>query len=183
MLRDLYGGVFRFATRPSGRRGLVTDLPRPLCGADSSRRREGWPRGPPPLAAGASPPGFGLGVEITCRVYKPRDPRKTSLYGLLDSLYERVKGVWEERFERSYGFWRGLVDEVVASYLDRSDDAALVHQPEADGLRAEGEDAAKQQEIGRAEPEDEVHPPGWPPLPLSHAGRYRGRQRAPPRGW
>ena len=54
-------------------------------------------------------------MEITCRVYRPRDPRKTSLYALLDSLYERVKGVWEERFERSHGFWRGLVDEVVAS--------------------------------------------------------------------
>jgi hypothetical protein len=56
-------------------------------------------------------------VEITCRVYRPRDPRKTPLYGLLESLYERVKGAWEERFERSYGFWRSLVDEVVASYL------------------------------------------------------------------
>jgi len=55
-------------------------------------------------------------VEITCRVYKPRDPRKTPLYGLLDSLYERVKGVWEERFERVHGFWRGLVDEVMAAY-------------------------------------------------------------------
>jgi hypothetical protein len=54
-------------------------------------------------------------VEITCRVYRPRDPRKTPLYGLLESLYERVKGAWEERFERSYGFWRGLVGEVVAS--------------------------------------------------------------------
>jgi ribosomal protein S27E len=41
----------------------------------------------------------------------------TPLYGLLESLHERVKGAWEERFERSYGFWRGLVDETVASYL------------------------------------------------------------------
>jgi hypothetical protein len=57
-------------------------------------------------------------VEIPSRVYRPQDPRKTPLYGLLDSLYERVKGVWEERFERSHGFWRGLVDEAVARYLD-----------------------------------------------------------------
>jgi hypothetical protein len=57
-------------------------------------------------------------VEITCRVYRPRDPRKTPLFALLDSLYDRVKGAWEKRFERSYGFWRGLVDEVVARYLD-----------------------------------------------------------------
>jgi hypothetical protein len=24
--------------------------------------------------------------------------------------------VWEERFERSYGFWRGLVDEMITNY-------------------------------------------------------------------
>ena len=37
-----------------------------------------------------------------------------ALWGLLDTLYERVKGEWEERFERRYGFWRGLADEVAA---------------------------------------------------------------------
>lgn len=42
----------------------------------------------------------------------------TPLYRLLESLYERLKGCWEERFERCYGFWRGLVDGVVARYLD-----------------------------------------------------------------
>jgi hypothetical protein len=45
---------------------------------------------------------------------RPRPP----LYKLLESLYERVKGCWEERFEGRYGFWRGLVDGVVARYLD-----------------------------------------------------------------
>ncbi len=34
--------------------------------------------------------------------------------------YETVKGVWEERFERTYGFWRGLSDASVAKYLDCS---------------------------------------------------------------
>jgi hypothetical protein len=57
-------------------------------------------------------------VERACRVYRPRDPRKTALWGLPDTLYERVKGEWEERFERRYGFWRGLTDEVVARCLD-----------------------------------------------------------------
>ena len=60
-------------------------------------------------------------MESACRVYRPRDPRKTALWGLLDTLYERVKGSWEERFERRYGFWRGLADEVVARYLDCGD--------------------------------------------------------------
>ena len=29
-----------------------------------------------------------------------------------------MKGSWEERFERKYGFWRGLADEAVVRYLD-----------------------------------------------------------------
>jgi ribosomal protein S27E len=33
-------------------------------------------------------------------------------------LFEEVRGQWEERFERRYGFWRGFVDEQVRRYLD-----------------------------------------------------------------
>ena len=51
-------------------------------------------------------------------IYRQRNPRASSLYQLLDSLYDTVKGLWEERFERRYGFWRGLYDAAVASYLD-----------------------------------------------------------------
>ncbi|MGH9369678.1 MAG: IS91 family transposase [Thermoanaerobaculia bacterium] len=51
-------------------------------------------------------------------VYRPRRPKKTPLYGLLQSLYESVKGAWEELFEHRYGYWRGVVDGVVARYLD-----------------------------------------------------------------
>jgi hypothetical protein len=58
---------------------------------------------------------------------------------------------------------------------DRPDDAVLFHPTEADGFRAEGEDAAEQQEVAGAEHQDEVHPPVWPPQPLSHAVRSRGR--------
>ncbi len=31
---------------------------------------------------------------------------------------EDVKAVWEERFQKTYGFWRGFIDTVVARYLD-----------------------------------------------------------------
>lgn len=44
--------------------------------------------------------------------------RATSLYQLLDTYYERLKGSWEERFERRYGFWRGFYDTAVMKYLD-----------------------------------------------------------------
>ena len=50
--------------------------------------------------------------------YRPRNPRATSLYQLLDKHYETVKGLWDERFERRHGFWRGYWDTAVASYLD-----------------------------------------------------------------
>ena len=40
------------------------------------------------------------------------------MYRLVEALYDKVKGVWEERFEERYGFWRGFVDGVVERYLD-----------------------------------------------------------------
>ena len=51
-------------------------------------------------------------------VYRPRNPRATPLYRLVDACYDEVKGQWEERFEGRYGFWRGLLDEQVRRYLD-----------------------------------------------------------------
>jgi hypothetical protein len=50
--------------------------------------------------------------------YRPRHPEATALYGLVQDLYERVKLLWEERFEPRYGPWRGFYDEAVARYLD-----------------------------------------------------------------
>ncbi len=47
-----------------------------------------------------------------------RRPAETPLYRLLESLFELLKRCWEERFGHRYGFWRGLVDGVVARYLD-----------------------------------------------------------------
>jgi hypothetical protein len=34
----------------------------------------------------------------------------------VDELYDRVKGSWKDRFERSYGFSRGFVDDVVLAF-------------------------------------------------------------------
>jgi hypothetical protein len=50
--------------------------------------------------------------------YRQRNPRATPLYQLLETHYETVKGNWEERFERRYGFWRGYYDTAVARYYD-----------------------------------------------------------------
>ena len=64
----------------------------------------------------ASPPFFSAG-GYPC-LYRPRYARATPLYQLLESYYEQVKALWEDRFEKKFGFWRGFVDQVVARYLD-----------------------------------------------------------------
>jgi Putative transposase/Transposase zinc-binding domain len=51
-------------------------------------------------------------------VYRPRRPAQTPLYQLLESLFETVKGAWEDLFQTRYGFWRAILDGVVARYLD-----------------------------------------------------------------
>ena len=49
-------------------------------------------------------------------IYRPRQPRATPLYQLFEAHYEEA--LWEQRFEKMYGFWRGFVDTVVNRYLD-----------------------------------------------------------------
>ena len=51
-------------------------------------------------------------------LYRPRQPQNSALYQLLEAYYEDVKAMWEDRFEKKYGFWRGFVDAAVARYLD-----------------------------------------------------------------
>jgi hypothetical protein len=39
-------------------------------------------------------------------VYRSRRLAETALYALFESVFETVKGVWEDLFERRYGFYR-----------------------------------------------------------------------------
>ena len=59
-----------------------------------------------------------MSEACAAKTYRPRTPQQTPLYRLVETLYDHVKGVWEERFEARYGFWRGFVDGVVQRYLD-----------------------------------------------------------------
>jgi len=61
---------------------------------------------------------FPLVAECAVGFYRARKPQETPLYRLVEAVYDQVKGVWEERFERRYGFWRVFVDDVVNAYLD-----------------------------------------------------------------
>ena len=66
----------------------------------------------------AATPPTPLATETCPARHRPRNPRATALYQLLESCYETVKGLWEERFERRYGFWKGFYDTAVVRYLD-----------------------------------------------------------------
>jgi len=64
---------------------------------------------------------MGLAVSsqpLAPALYRTRNARATALYQLLEAYYEDVKSLWEARFEKNYGVWRGFVDQVVARYLD-----------------------------------------------------------------
>ena len=37
-------------------------------------------------------------------LYRPRNARASPLYQLLETYYEDVKAIWEERFEKKFGF-------------------------------------------------------------------------------
>jgi hypothetical protein len=68
-------------------------------------------------AMAAAPASFPQ-AEDGPPLYRPRNPRATPLYQLLETHFETLKRQWEERFERRYGFWRAFWNTAVASYLD-----------------------------------------------------------------
>jgi hypothetical protein len=53
--------------------------------------------------------------QIGCRVYKPRRPRDSPLYRLVERHLEELLRVWPERFARRHGPLRGVVERVLRS--------------------------------------------------------------------
>ncbi len=49
--------------------------------------------------------------------YKPRQPKNTPLFRLLDCHYEEFRDIYDTRFTKRYGYWRPVTDEVVEKYL------------------------------------------------------------------
>ena len=49
--------------------------------------------------------------------YKPRHPEKAPFFSVLYHYYEKFKAVYEERFQKEFGRWRGVTDKVVGKYF------------------------------------------------------------------
>ena len=54
-------------------------------------------------------------------VYRPREPQNSSYYQCVQDHFEAFEQVYEERFERRYGFFRPYVRQVIYRYLDCGD--------------------------------------------------------------
>jgi len=55
------------------------------------------------------------------KVYRPRKPRQSPLWRCLRDHYERFRLNYEQTFEKTHGFWRDVVDQVVQKFLKCGD--------------------------------------------------------------
>jgi hypothetical protein len=46
---------------------------------------------------------------------------ETPLYRLVEDHFHELERIWDERYERDYGFWRPVVRQVVEQFLDCGD--------------------------------------------------------------
>jgi hypothetical protein len=51
-------------------------------------------------------------------LYRPRRPQNSSYYHCIEDHFETFERVYEERFERAYGFYRPYLRSVIYRYLD-----------------------------------------------------------------
>ncbi len=54
-------------------------------------------------------------------VYHPRNPQVSEYHRCVEAHFEELEMVWEDRYERFYGFWRPYVMEVIDRYLECGD--------------------------------------------------------------
>jgi hypothetical protein len=56
-------------------------------------------------------------VEITCRVYRPRRPRESPLFRLVEHHIEDLLRQWPQRFARTHGPLCPVVERVLREFL------------------------------------------------------------------
>ena len=77
-----------------------------------------------PLGTSAVRPAARMGclvMTLACpkplSLYRPRDPRASDLWRLLDEHFDSFRQVYDEQFQAKYGFWRPVVDHSVTAFL------------------------------------------------------------------
>ncbi len=54
-------------------------------------------------------------------LYRPRDPRASDLWQVIERHFESFQRVYDERFAAKYGFWRPIVERSVTAFLKCGD--------------------------------------------------------------
>ena len=56
-------------------------------------------------------------TAIDFDVYQPRKPKASAYYRCVEDHFEQLETVWDERYQRRFGFWRPYVMDVIRRYL------------------------------------------------------------------
>lgn len=54
-------------------------------------------------------------------VYHPRNPRDTALYAVIEDHLEEFIRVYDEKYQKEFGFWRPVIQEVMEKYPECGD--------------------------------------------------------------
>jgi hypothetical protein len=60
-------------------------------------------------------------LSAPATVYHPRNSRSSDYYRCVEDPFETFVQIYEERFERTYGFWRSHLRKVIDRYLECGD--------------------------------------------------------------
>jgi len=61
------------------------------------------------------------GAKEAGGVYRPRHPQQSPFYRLVERFYVEFEAVYEERYQKRYGFWRPIIGTVVRKFLECGD--------------------------------------------------------------
>jgi hypothetical protein len=61
---------------------------------------------------------MGCGPEVADSVYHPQ---QTPFYQLVRRFYPQFEAVYQERYQKRYGYWRPIIGTVVGKFLDCGD--------------------------------------------------------------
>ena len=66
-----------------------------------------------------------MGELASCQnvtvVYHPRNPTDSPLYHLLQNHFDHFEQIYDDKFEKNYGFYRQVISDVVRAYLKCGD--------------------------------------------------------------